>query len=93
LAIQSGVAVANSLAAVARISPAKGIEGQGDLATMNYSALIDQLMKDPKLAMALSNFQANATLALATAASAQAFALKAIDEIAQLKSQLARIAS
>ncbi|GAA3731676.1 hypothetical protein GGR91_000313 [Sphingorhabdus rigui] len=93
MALQSSIAVANAMASAQRSSPAPRIQGQGDLATMNYADLIDQLMKDPQFVMALSSSQTNASSAIASAASAQTVAQKAINEIAQLKAKLATIVS
>ena len=93
LALQSGVAVAQSMAAVARTPLASGIEKQGDLATMNYADLISGLMSDPKFMASLNDAHSSAISAMSQAVSANTLAQKAISEIEQLKSKLATIAS
>lgn len=56
-ALQSSAAVANSMASYALAAPAKSIEGQGDLATMNYDALLQRLAIDLQRSGLLSSLQ------------------------------------
>jgi hypothetical protein len=93
IALQSSIAVAQAMASMARSSPATEIQGQGDLATMNYADFIDQLMKDPKFVMAINSSQTSALSAIVSASSAQTVAQQAINEIAQLKAKLATVVS
>jgi hypothetical protein len=90
-AINSGIAIAQSLASIAQASTATAIVGQGDLATTNYADLLARIDSDiatltviRALRMDVSSANASAAAASASAALATARAEQAIQKVDQL---------
>jgi len=97
-AINSGIAVAQSLASIAQASPAPGIFGQGDLATINYSDLLERLNSDIALMNVVQQLksdilaaQSTAWAASASANLANARAEQAISKIEKLMTDLRQL--
>jgi Putative DNA-binding domain len=91
VALRANIAVANSVAALARTAPASAVVGQGVLATMGYDDLIAKLTNDDQLIALMNASKAHAISAFTTAVSAHTSAQAALNEIAQLKARLAAL--
>jgi hypothetical protein len=97
-AINSGIAIAQSLASIAQASTAPAIVGQGDLATTNYSELKKCLNDDLEMLGVIQKLkgdvlvaQANAATASASAALANMRADQAIEKVEKLLIKLKSI--
>lgn len=91
--LEAGMALAQSLASLAMSSVAPAVQGQGDLATLNYDTIRQRLLEDFDVLNALRNIEARCAVLDSSLAFERAMRSTLEQRVATLESKLKSLAT